>query len=48
MTDLSQQTDALLKALTLLHRDLAALNLTVMMATGFIAALLLIMAFRKL
>jgi hypothetical protein len=47
MTDLSQQTAELLKPLTTLHNDLVALNMTTMIASTVLAALLLIIAFRK-
>lgn len=47
MTDLSQQTEQLVKALTQLHDDLGALHLTMMIAGGVIALLLLIIVFKK-
>jgi hypothetical protein len=47
MTDLTQQTEQLLKAFTTLHNDLAALNLTAMITGTVLAALLLVVAFRK-
>jgi len=45
MTDLSQQTAELLKALNMLHNDISAMNLTTMISATVITALLLILAF---
>jgi hypothetical protein len=47
MTDLSQQTDQLLKALTTLHNDLGALNTTCIAGFAACFALLLIIVFRR-
>jgi hypothetical protein len=47
MTDLSQQTDQLLKALTTLDNSVSVLNTTVMIDSAAIFALLLIIAFRR-
>jgi hypothetical protein len=47
MTDLKEQTDLLIKALTQLHNDLSALNTNVVILGAMIFALLLIIAFRR-
>ena len=47
MTDLSQQTEQLIKALTLLHNDAGAINTTLIIGFAAIFALLLIIAFRR-
>jgi len=47
MTDLTQQTSELLKAFDILHRDITNLNTTNMIVGTVLAALLLIIAFRK-
>jgi hypothetical protein len=47
MTDLSQQTEQLIKALTTLDNSVSVLNTTVMIASVVIVALLIIIAFRR-
>lgn len=47
MTDLSQQTEQLLKVLNTLHQDLAAIYITLCFATGLIAAHAIISIFRR-
>lgn len=48
MTDLSQQTEALLKALTQLHNDLMWTNISEGMAVVLLVAIFLIVAFRRI
>jgi hypothetical protein len=45
--ELQTQTDLLLKALNDLHRDLGALDLTLAIGFTVLAALLLVIAFRR-
>jgi hypothetical protein len=47
MTDLSQQTELLLKALNTVHKDLEQLNYTNMIIGAIMVAILLIIAFRR-
>jgi hypothetical protein len=47
MTDLKEQTDLLIKALTQLHDDLFYLNINVMILGVLIVGFLLIIALRK-
>jgi hypothetical protein len=47
MTDLSQQTEQILKALQIIHNDLTQMHMTNMIVGTVVSALLLVIAFRK-
>jgi hypothetical protein len=46
-TELTQQTEQFVKALTLVHNDLMNLTFTLYILTCFVAAILLILLFKR-